>query len=184
MKALRLILFGLMLCTAGAAQAQISVSVHMGVPPPWGPVGFNSVQYYYLPDVEAYYDVRSSMFIYFGGGRWIHSAHLPGQYRNYDLYHGYKVVMPDYHGNAPYTHFREHQVKYGKGYHGNYQRTIGERPGDGNPGPGHPRGSPRGNQGGSHENQGGGRDQRGNGHDKGQNQGNGHDHGDGNGKKK
>ena len=39
---------------ASAMQAQVSVNVHMGVPPPWGSVGFNEVRYYYLPDVEAY----------------------------------------------------------------------------------------------------------------------------------
>jgi hypothetical protein len=134
MKILRLIVTGMVFFIASALQAQFSVSVHVNAPPPWGPVGYSQVQYYYLPDVEAYYDVPSSMFIYYTGGVWVHRAYLPSQYRNYDLYNGYKVVMTDYHGNAPYTHFKDHKMKYGKGYHGYYQRTIGDRPGNGHPG--------------------------------------------------
>ena len=129
MKALRLLITGIILLIFSTTQAQFSVNVNFGSPPPWGPAGFTSVRYYYLPDVEAYYDVRTSMFIYFGGGTWVHRAYLPTRYRNYDLYRGYKVVMPDYHGEAPYGHFKEHKMRYGKGYHGKPQRTIGERPG-------------------------------------------------------
>ena len=99
----------------------------------WGPVGYTGARYYYLPDVESYYDVQSSMFIYYSGGAWIHRAYLPERYRGYDLYGGYKVVMKDYRGNAPYTHFNEYKKKYTRGYHGETQRTIGVRPENKNP---------------------------------------------------
>jgi hypothetical protein len=132
MKALKLIFIGIILFFASTMQAQFSFNVNIGTPPPWGPAGFASVRYYYLPDVEAYYDVQTSMFIYYGGGVWLHRVSLPARYKNYDLYGGYKVVMKDYHGNTPYTHFRDHKAKYGKGYHGNMQRTVGERPGGSN----------------------------------------------------
>src|ERR1039457_4904478 len=132
MRTLKLLITGCILVLACVLQAQVSVNVRVGVPPPWGPVGFNEVHYYYLPDVEAYYDVPSSMFIYNEGGVWVHRAYLPSRYRNYDLYGGYKVVMKDYHGHTPYTEFKEHRMKYGRGYHGEAQRTIGERPGKGN----------------------------------------------------
>ena len=55
---------------------------------------------------------RRPSFIYFGGGKWIRSRNLPNQYRNYNLYNGYKVVLNDYHGSRPYTHFKNHKVKY------------------------------------------------------------------------
>lgn len=112
--------------------AQVSVNVNIGSPPLWGPVGYTEVQYYYLPDVEAYYDVQTSMFIYYGGGVWIRRAHLPTRYRYYDLYSGYKVVLTDYRGNEPYIHFKNHKVKYYKGYKGGNQKTIGAKPGKGN----------------------------------------------------
>jgi len=161
---------GLVLILASAAQAQISFNMTIA-PPPWGPVGYNQVQYYYLPDVESYYDVQSSMFIYYAGGTWVHRSYLPPRYKNYDLYGGYKVVMTDYHGNTPYTHFKEHKTKYGKNYyHGKPQRTIGERPGDGS------HGHNGGHGDGKHD---------GNNHDKGDKHGNNkNDHGNGEGKKK
>jgi len=128
MKTLRLIIVGLLLVFAGSAKAQISVNVNIGNPPLWGPVGYPAVRYYYIPDVEAYYDVTSSQFIYFNGVSWIHRTYLPSRYKNYDLYHGYKVVMIDYHGNKPYSNFKDYKIKYAKGYHGQPQKTYGERP--------------------------------------------------------
>jgi uncharacterized membrane protein YgcG len=132
MKTVKGIIIGLVMLIAFTTKAQVSVSVNVGSPPLWGPVGYTEVQYYYLPDVEAYYDVHTSMFIYYGGGVWIHRAYLPTRYRYYDLYSGYKVVLTDYRGNEPYIHFKNHKVKYYKGYKGGAQKTIGEKPGKGN----------------------------------------------------
>ncbi|MEI6682470.1 MAG: hypothetical protein WCO44_07570 [Bacteroidota bacterium] len=139
MKFLKLFLFSLVLFFAQAeGKAQFSVSLNLGAPPMWGPSGVAEAHYYYLPDVEAFYDINASMFIYYGDGAWIHRSYLPARYKNYDLYGGYKVVMNDYHGNTPYTHFREYKGRYAKGYHGHPQKTIGERPGRGNQGENRP----------------------------------------------
>jgi hypothetical protein len=127
-KALKSILFGITMFLAITSQAQVSVNVNIGSPPLWGPAGYTEARYYYLPDVEAYYDVPSSMFIYYDRGAWIHRTYLPSRYRNYDLYGGYKVVITDYSGNTPYTYFKEHKVKYARGYRGHEQKNIGERP--------------------------------------------------------
>ena len=132
MKSFKIILFGLILLAAGSTQAQISVRLNLGTPPAWGPVGYNETRYYYLPDVEAYYDVESSMFIYHEGRNWVHRSYLPTRYRNYDLYGGYKVPMNNYRGNTPYANFNEYRSKYAKGRNREMQRTIGERPGRGN----------------------------------------------------
>jgi hypothetical protein len=132
MKAIKFIILGIGLIFAGEAQAQISVNLNIGTPPLWGPSGYSDVRYYYLPDVEAYYDVQKSNFIYISGNSWVRRSQLPKQYRNYDLYNGYKVVMTDYHGNDPYTYYKQHKVKYAKGYRGNPQKNIGNRPGNGN----------------------------------------------------
>jgi len=127
MKTLKLIAVGIILLVSSSIEAQISVNVNIGSPPAWGPSGYSSVEYYYLPDIQAYYDIRATQFIYFGGGRWIRSRNLPHQYRNYDLYNGYKVVLNDYHGSRPYSHYKEHKVKYYRGYKGRPQRNIGNR---------------------------------------------------------
>ncbi|TDP02895.1 hypothetical protein [Flavobacterium sp. 245] len=128
MKTLKIAIAGLFLLVANATQAQVSINVNIGTPPAWGPAGYSEMEYYYLPDIEAYYDVRASQFIYFGGGRWVRTTYLPRQYRNYDLYGGYKVVLTDYHGRTPYTYFDRHRVKYYKGYHGAPQRPYRARP--------------------------------------------------------
>jgi hypothetical protein len=128
MKTLKLIAAGIILLVSSTAmQAQVSVNVNIGSPPAWGPTGYSAAEYYYLPDVQAYYDVRQSQFIYLGGGQWVRSRNLPTQYRNYDLYNGYKVVLNDYHGSRPYSNFKNHKVKYYKGYKGKPQKTIGVR---------------------------------------------------------
>ena len=133
MKALKLIVIVIVLFLANPVQAQLSVRLNLGSPPQWGPVGYTHARYYYLPDVESYYDVQSSMFIYLSGGVWVHRAYLPARYRNYDLYNGYKVVMNDYHGNRPYANYNDYRTRYARGYRGPAQRSIGERPGRGNP---------------------------------------------------
>ncbi len=131
MKALKLVALGIVLFFASAGQAQISVHLNIGTAPAWGPSGYSDVQYYYLPDVESYYDVNTSMFIYYEGRSWVRRSYLPSRYRNYDLYGGYKVVMNGYHGKTPYYNHREYKTKYAKGYRGPSQRNIGERPGKG-----------------------------------------------------
>ena len=128
MKFLKLVVFGLILFFASATQAQVSVHLNIGAPPPWGPAGYSDVRYYYLPYVDAYYDVQTSMFIYFEGRSWVRRSYLPSRYKNFDLYDGYKVVMKDYHGEAPYYKHREYRTLYAKRYRGPSQRTIGERP--------------------------------------------------------
>ena len=128
MKTLRFIILGMVLLIAGSVQGQISVRFNLGAPPQWAPVEHADSRYYYLPDVEAYYDVQSSMFIYFEGRNWVHRSYLPYRYRNYNLYSGYKVPMNNYHGSTPYTNFNEYRNKYSRGQNREYQRTIGELP--------------------------------------------------------
>lgn len=134
MKTINLFIIGLLFFGASTIHAQVSVdvnigtpnvNVHVGTPPVWGPVGYDNVEYYYLPDIQVYYDIRLTQYIYFGNGKWVRSKYLPRYCRNYDLYHGYKVVLADYHGNAPYTDFNTHKVKYYKGYKGEPQKMRG-----------------------------------------------------------
>ncbi|PKB18415.1 hypothetical protein [Flavobacterium sp. 5] len=140
MKTIKLFIIGLLFLSASSVQSQVSVNVNIGTPPPvvvasprvvvasppeWGPVGYDNMEYYYLPDIQVYYDIRLSQYIYFGNGSWIRSSRLPSYCRNYNLYNGYKVVLNDYHGNAPYVYFNAHKVKYYKGYKGKPQKNRG-----------------------------------------------------------
>lgn len=170
MKTIKIAIAGLFLLVASTTQAQVSVNVNIGTPPVWGPVGYTEMEYYYLPDIEAYYDVRAAQFIYLGGGTWVRSSRLPRQYRNYDLYSGYKVVLNDYHGRTPYVYYNKHRTKYYKGYHGSPQRPF----------------KPRGNNGRNNDNHDRHNDHKDYRHDNGnggkKGHGNGNGHGNGHGK--
>jgi hypothetical protein len=100
--------------------AQVSVNINIGAQPVWGPVGYDYVEYYYLPDIEAYYYVPRHQFVYLSDGRWIFATSLPSRYRSYDLYSGYKVVINE---PKPYLHFTTHRVTYAK-YKGNNGRQV------------------------------------------------------------
>lgn len=104
-----------------SSSAQISLSINIGTQPTWGPVGYDRADYYYLPDVESYYNVSTHQFIYLNNGRWVFASNLPGRYSNYDLYSGYKVVV---NRPRPYLNFSQDRVQYGRyrDYHG--RQTI------------------------------------------------------------
>lgn len=132
MKSLKYLFIGFLLFTINLSNAQVNVNVNIGTPPAWGPDGYSDVRYYYLPDLETYYDVSTSNYIYISNGKWLRARTLPSAYRNYDLYNEYKVVLTDYRGTRPYDNFKTHKVKYAKGYKGKPQKTIGLKPGKGN----------------------------------------------------
>ena len=89
--------------------AQISFGININVQPSWGPTGYDHVEYYYIPDIHCYYYVPSHQFIYQRGRHWAFSNELPPQYRGFDLFHSYKVVMNE---PQPYLHFRDHEAQY------------------------------------------------------------------------
>lgn len=124
MKTIKLIALALFLFASTTNHAQVSINVNFGTPPQWGPVGYSEVSYYYLPDVQSYYDIRAQQFIFLNNGVWIRSHNLPNRYRNYDLYSGYKVVLNDYHGTRPYGNYQQHKVKYYKGYNKGHQENY------------------------------------------------------------
>jgi len=93
------------------AAAQVSLSINIGSQPLWGPVGYDYVDYYYMPDIECYYNVPRRQFVYLSGSRWIFSSSLPSRYRHYDLYSGYKVVV---NGRDPYRNFYNDRARYGR----------------------------------------------------------------------
>ena len=118
MKSIQLIALGIMMFfISNSTNAQVSINVNLGTAPSWGPPAEASVNFYYLPEIETYYDIQTTQFIYLSRGSWIRSRNLPRQYRNYDLDRGYKVVLNDYHGSRPYSNYNNDRVKYDRGNH-------------------------------------------------------------------
>ncbi|MGF1924571.1 MAG: hypothetical protein ACQUHE_10365 [Bacteroidia bacterium] len=106
-----LVMLGISSLLLNPASAQVSLNVNIGSQPLWGPVGYDHVDYYYLPDVESYYNVPKKQFIYQNNGKWQFNNSLPAKYNSYNLYNGYKVVM---NGTNPYQNFTTHKTKYVK----------------------------------------------------------------------
>ncbi|HEU0226708.1 MAG TPA: hypothetical protein VFQ86_03150 [Arachidicoccus soli] len=102
------------------ASAQINVSINIGSQPAWAPVGYNHVDYYYLPDINCYYDVANAQYVYLRGRRWYHARTLPARYRNYNIYNSYKVVV---NRRTPYRTNRVDIRDYSK-YKGHHSQPM------------------------------------------------------------
>jgi hypothetical protein len=101
------------------AQIKISLGFNIGSQPDWGPVGYDHASYYYMPDVDAYYDVPNHQYVYFESNRWVHASVLPARY-NFDPYNSYKVVVNE---RNPWEHATTYRAKYAT-YKGKRQTII------------------------------------------------------------
>ncbi len=98
------------LFTVGPIQAQVSLNMNISAQALWGPVGYDYVEYYYLPEIDVFYYVPTRQFICPNGYQWAFSPGLPPRYR-VDLYSTYKVVVNQ---PKPYLHHEIYVTKYGK----------------------------------------------------------------------
>ena len=115
MKTTKFLMLAILLAMAFNTEAQVAVKVdkkYGPVAPKWAPKAPATTRYYYLPDIQTYYDVPSQRYIYQRDGAWVRTTNLPTRYRGYDLYKGQTVYLTDYKGNAPYTYYSKHKVKY------------------------------------------------------------------------
>jgi hypothetical protein len=71
-----------------------------------------NVQYYYLPEIDAYYYVPRKQFIYQSAGHWTFSASLPSAHKDYDLQSGNKIVINQ---AGAYRFNDQHKQQYGVG---------------------------------------------------------------------
>jgi len=84
--------------------------------------------YYYLPEVEAYYSVPRHCYYYNDGNAWITAAYLPGAYRNYNWR---TAVRYEVRASRPYLHHDIYRSRWG-GYAGdrsNWGRRFESRSG-------------------------------------------------------
>jgi hypothetical protein len=121
------IVAGGLLSTTAKAQIGVSIGVNFGsrgpivhVPVATPPIAYDAYynDYYYLPDVGAYYSVGERAYYYNNGGRWMSAAYLPG-YRNYDWRTARRYEV---HANRPYLNHNYYSSRYGSG-RGNYNNN-------------------------------------------------------------
>lgn len=112
-----IILAALIFTNETKAQVSVGLSINIGSQPAWGPVGYDHVDYYYLPDIDVYYYVPTHEYVYLRGNRWIHTTVIPAPYAGFDFYHAHKVVLNGV--NNPWMHAAEYRAKYAqfKGRH-------------------------------------------------------------------
>ncbi len=96
------------------SRAQVYARMPAGLPP-WAPPGHARAQYYYLPDLQVYYDVPAASFLLPHRGQWIAVPQLPPAYRSYDLYAAPKVVL-DYYGPSPFRYYEVHRQRFPRWY--------------------------------------------------------------------
>ena len=88
--AVALLIGGLVFQTA-SAQLRVRLNINISSQPVWGPTGYDHVEYYYMPDIDAFYYVPQRQYIYQQRGRWIFSTSVPYRFHDYDFNSGYKV---------------------------------------------------------------------------------------------
>jgi hypothetical protein len=115
----------LAICTCGllceTTYAQVTFRVNISSQPIWGPVGYDHVDYYYLPDIEAYYNVSNRKYYYQENGSWRGRSTLPERYRNYDFYNSRKIVINE---RKPYLRHNEYKSRYASSNERSNQQSI------------------------------------------------------------
>lgn len=102
------------------SKAQINISINIGSQPEWGPTGYDYVDYYYLPDINAYYNVAQAQYIFWQGNRWRFAKRLPSRYRNYNIYNSYKVVV---NRQTPYMN-NQYDIQHYSMYKGRHSQAL------------------------------------------------------------
>lgn len=107
--------------SVSAQNVNINVNINIDKQPAWGPIGYEYVQFYYFPDINVYYDVVNGLFYYPSRrSTWTPSRYLPNNYRRYDLYGLYKVVINQ---PQPWLYNRSHRKTYSM-YKGDRTQTA------------------------------------------------------------
>lgn len=78
--------------------------------------------YYYLPEVDAYYSVPDQCYYYNDGSEWVSAAYLPGDYSNYDwrTARRFEVRAP-----RPFLHDDYYRARYnGVAFNGHWNRSY------------------------------------------------------------
>ncbi|RZL12626.1 MAG: hypothetical protein EOO62_10530 [Hymenobacter sp.] len=91
---------------APAAHAQVSLNAQFGHPT-WGPAAPAGAQYYYVPEIDGYYDLAARNYIVQRNGRWTPVANVQGYNPN-----SFHPVVVDYRGRQPWAQYNDHHARY------------------------------------------------------------------------
>jgi hypothetical protein len=116
-----------------------SVSQPEYVYPSWAPPVYSGIRYYYIPDIECYYDINTREFIFLDHARWIYSPTLPYLYQGFDLNNCFVVIVNSniyqpwmhhqyYVSHFPRYYYRDYydhsNIPWVRGYDENFRRAV------------------------------------------------------------
>lgn len=103
------------------ASAQVNVNINIGSQPAWGPTGYDFARFYYMPEIDVYYNVSNKRYTYFDGRKWVTTRSLPKRYVGFDLFRTYKVVIND---RDPWHQHPRYKKQYGGYAHNHSQKAL------------------------------------------------------------
>lgn len=115
-----MLFMALFISSAVSAQVHVNLNFNIDSQPIWGPIGYDHVENYYLPDYDVFYNVPQHIFYYNEKGRWISRGSLPSRFRNVNLYSAYKVVVND---RNPWRNAASYRDKYSK-FRGHHDQEV------------------------------------------------------------
>lgn len=87
--------------------------------PEWGPSYYDGTRYYYLPDIESYYDIYTREFIFLNNAQWIYSPYLPSIYPDFNLNNSFVVVVNS-NMYQPWMHHQYYVSHFPRYYYRDY----------------------------------------------------------------
>ena len=119
-----ILLSGALFTNSASAQIRVNVGFNLGGPVvvqrPVAVPAYND--YYYLPEVDAYYSVGENLYYYNDGYDWVSAGYLPGAYRNYSWRNVRRVEI---HANRPYMNHNVYRTRY-RGNEFDWRRYNGQ----------------------------------------------------------
>lgn len=116
------IVFGGLMYQPAKAQIHFGLHINLGGPVYTAPAPvYGDADFYYLPDVDAYYSVSGRCYYYNDGYNWVNAACLPGRYHDYDWEHARRFEV---YGPRPYMHNDEYRVRFNGVEHHDWDRVY------------------------------------------------------------
>jgi hypothetical protein len=101
---------------SGFGTSSLQAQVVRYTNPVWAPAYYPGVRYYYIPDIEAYYDLSNQDFVYLDEGQWLFSYGLPPMYAGFDLFDAFVIAL-DVDVFQPWMHHQFYVSNYPRYYY-------------------------------------------------------------------
>ena len=100
-----------------SSKAQVAFNITIGNPPWWAPHEYaHHTRYYYIPEIDSYYDASRRGYFINDGNQWEFTVNLPTFYGNVDFASCHRIAV-NYYGDEPYTYYNRNRYAYVRSYH-------------------------------------------------------------------